>query len=220
MSSLIEYELNLFSGQTPTSVKSLPKLLELIDESVFEQIIDLCKQYFRQKQISNKSYLNLKNSIVSSNRLDANNFDLLINATLSLAINCLRVYKSIDSKVIENELINKIHLQTNYCQIFVNQLFADNRVVNHFYNNRQQLYRLRSIEWRIDVSIANSRLSRIMEPLIVFQFCLIIDNSIDCYKEERVVFESKLSNFHKLRFIVANLLKEFNQLEHKNLNKI
>ena len=35
---------------------------------------------------------------------------------------------------------NKIDLQTNYCQIFVNQLFADNRVVNHFSNYRQQLY--------------------------------------------------------------------------------
>lgn len=215
--SEMNYELNLFSGQTPVSVKSLSKCLQSIDESLFEEVIDLCKQYLTQKRISKQLYLKLKNSIVSSNGLDANDFDLMINGTLSLAMSCLRVYKSINREMIQNELIKGIHLQTNHCNIFINKLLTDNRVETTFCNSNRQLSRLKAIRWRIDVSISNSMLSRIMEPLIVFEL-IIINNTID-YNECRIVFECKSSLFHKLRFSTAQLLKEFHLLQQKSVLK-
>ena len=210
-------ELNLFFREIPQNVKQLSKLLQSMSESMFEEICVLCKHYLRQRNISKKSYLSLKQTLISSHVLDKTGVDVVLNGVLSLAISCHQMRHSFDSQSLEKELIQRINLSPNLAKIFVKQVLDKNQIQKSLCQRERLSYCLRSIRWRIDVSISNPFLSRIMEPLIIFEFDLIINNDINCdkYLEKTIVFEAKISEFHRFRFIVANLIKQLNQIQYQ-----
>ena len=69
---------------------------------------------------------------------------------------------------------------------------------------RPQYPSLKSVSWRVDVSISNSSLSRTLEPTILLQMHLSDGQTIS--------FEMSLNSFHLLRFNVAFVLKEIEDL--------
>ncbi|XP_054159881.1 uncharacterized protein LOC128958090 [Oppia nitens] len=210
-------DVNLFPIEIPASVKSLAKLLPSMDDSLLHQICVLCKQYLKDKCFDSKGYLSVKQTCLSNDLLDTKSFDVLVNAILMLAINCHNNYHFFDSHLIENYLIKSLNLNQKFVKLFLNDLFDDNIVGvdgKSFSVTRRQSYVLRSIRWRIDVSISNPMVSRIMEPLIVFELNVMLNNSSDkdLFVEKVVVFECKISEFHKLRFNIANVVNRLNQI--------
>lgn len=71
---------------------------------------------------------------------------------------------------------------------------------------------LKSINWRLDVSISTSSLSRSLEPSIFVE--MILSNG------QKVSFEMNLSAFHLLRFNVAIVLKEMEDLLNRQMFKL
>ncbi|XP_020910047.1 COMM domain-containing protein 5 [Exaiptasia diaphana] len=74
------------------------------------------------------------------------------------------------------------------------------------------LPKLDSLRWRVDVAISTSALNRVLEPSILMETQLS-NGSIQ-------TFEVPLSKFHQLRYNVAYVLKEMEDVEHKNILKI
>lgn len=75
-----------------------------------------------------------------------------------------------------------------------------------------QCTRLRTMSWRVDVSISTSSLSRTLEPFVIIELVL---------SDGRVIsFESPVNMFHLLRFNVALVLKEINDLLSKQFFKL
>ena len=85
-------------------------------------------------------------------------------------------------------------------------------IEHSLFKTRPQLASLKSLNWRIDVSISTSSLSRVLEPSIIIQMHLSND--------ERVSFELSLSSFHLLRFNVAMVLKEMDDLMSRQMFKL
>ena len=81
-----------------------------------------------------------------------------------------------------------------------------------FASKRSQCARMKSMNWRLDVSISTSSLSRTLEPFIIIELVLS-DNRI-------VSFETPVTTFHLLRFNVALVLKEINDLLNKPIFKL
>ncbi len=71
---------------------------------------------------------------------------------------------------------------------------------------------LKSFIWRLDVSISTSSLIRNLEPSIIVQMHLSDDR--------KVSFEMSLSSFHLLRFNVAFVLKEMEELLNRQIFKL
>jgi hypothetical protein len=68
------------------------------------------------------------------------------------------------------------------------------------------------MSWRVDVSISTSSLIRTLEPSILIELNLS-DGRI-------VLFETPLNVFHLLRFNIALVLKEMNDLLNKQIFKL
>ncbi|KAG9478440.1 hypothetical protein GDO78_013455 [Eleutherodactylus coqui] len=79
----------------------------------------------------------------------------------------------------------------------------------------KQGIRLPTVEdmrWRVDVAISSSSLSRALQPSILMQMKLS--------NGESHRFEVPVAKFQELRYNIALLLKEMNDLEKKNILKI
>ncbi|XP_072303159.1 COMM domain-containing protein 5 [Eucyclogobius newberryi] len=75
-----------------------------------------------------------------------------------------------------------------------------------------RLLRLELLRWRVDVTVSSGSLSRALQPSVVMQLKL----SDGSYKQ----FEVPVSKFQELRYNVALILKEMNDLEKRNILKI
>lgn len=78
--------------------------------------------------------------------------------------------------------------------------------------NRNHLPSLDSLRWRVDVAISTSALNRVLEPSVLMELKLS-DGKIH-------TFEVSLSKFHELRYNVAYVLKEMEDIEKKSILKI
>lgn len=78
--------------------------------------------------------------------------------------------------------------------------------------NRNHLPTLDSLRWRVDVAISTSALNRVLEPTVLMELKLS-DGKVH-------TFEVSLSKFHELRYNVAYVLKEMEEIEKKSILKI
>ena len=65
--------------------------------------------------------------------------------------------------------------------------------------------KLKSMKWRIDITLSTSSLSRVMQPYIMISM-ILSDGSVK-------TFEMSIEAFDKLRYNVAKVLKQMRQLE-------
>lgn len=193
------------SGETQPTATSMAKCLQSLLDSDFQQISDLCDHYLKHRFISKKSYLTLRQSVVSTHRLDAHSLDAVLSSALHLVIECQSGHKTMNS-----ELNQKHKIDSKSAAILMNKVLGQTYVDRSLTRVGNLALRLRSLRWRIDVCISNQMLSRIMEPSIVFEFVVIVNNSINRkeYLEKVIVFECKTSEFHRLRLNVAKLVKQ------------
>lgn len=75
-----------------------------------------------------------------------------------------------------------------------------------------------SLSWRVDVSISTSSLSRTLEPSVILSMRLSDDGDHD--SNRLVSFELSLASFHLLRFNVAIVLKEMDDLLNRQVFKL
>ena len=73
--------------------------------------------------------------------------------------------------------------------------------------NRVKLPGLSNFKWRVDVAISTSSLKRALKPSVLMQMTL--DNG------KIHTFEMPVEQFHKLRYNVAFVLKEIEDLEKR-----
>ncbi|XP_022086187.1 COMM domain-containing protein 5-like isoform X2 [Acanthaster planci] len=78
--------------------------------------------------------------------------------------------------------------------------------------NRSRLPTLDRLRWRLDVGISTSALNRVLEPTILMELTLS-NGSIHN-------LEVPVSKFHELRYSVAYVLKDMEELEKRSILKI
>eukprot|EP01112_Ceratiomyxa_fruticulosa_P009221 TRINITY_DN2401_c0_g1_i1.p1 TRINITY_DN2401_c0_g1~~TRINITY_DN2401_c0_g1_i1.p1 ORF type:complete len:210 (+),score=33.90 TRINITY_DN2401_c0_g1_i1:173-802(+) len=78
--------------------------------------------------------------------------------------------------------------------------------------NRLKFPTLTSLRWRVDVIISSSNLARVLTPLLTMQ---VTDSA-----GEIRTFELTIDRFHELRYNVAKVLKDMEELEQLQILKI
>ena len=78
--------------------------------------------------------------------------------------------------------------------------------------NKPAFPTLAQLRWRVDVAISTSSLSRVLRPTVLLQMTLS-DGTIH-------LFEMPISQFHELRYSVAAVLKDMENINQKSIFKI
>ncbi|XP_055950428.1 COMM domain-containing protein 5-like [Argiope bruennichi] len=202
-------ERTLFLGpRIPNYVKSLGKNLNNVKKPVFRQMIKLALLDFEGRGVNPEMYTAIKKATQ-----DTCNVDVVYGALYALLKCALNLPEASLKQDIFKEDLHELGIGEDYIEDLTNVVYGQRRtsIIANFNNIAPHLPKLKHFKWRIDVAISTSTLNRVLEPAIVME--------VQLSDGRRETFEVHPSQFHRLRFAVATLLKEMENLEMKSILK-
>ncbi|KAJ8015213.1 hypothetical protein DPEC_G00023800 [Dallia pectoralis] len=126
----------------------------------------------------------------------------------------LRIPMSSLKQEVFKEDLRELRIPEEFITDFSSLVFGSRRTTLEAVATQQgpQLPFVQDLRWRVDVAISTSSLARALQPSILMQMKLSDGNSHR--------FEVSVSKFQELRYNVALILKEMNDLEKRSILKI
>ncbi|XP_072451684.1 COMM domain-containing protein 5 isoform X2 [Chiloscyllium punctatum] len=179
-------------SRTPMEVDLMIKQLKDLDKEIFRKILKAVVNSLEGKD-SRESV----RSIVETEGLSEEQLSYILAGMYTLLGEALRLPQtSLKQEVFKGDLrdLRRSVLETAALQ------------------NRTRLPTLKDFSWRVDVAISSSSLTRALQPAILMQLKLSNGNVHR--------FEVPVSKFQEMRYNVALILKEMNDLEKRSILKI
>ncbi|XP_015924377.1 COMM domain-containing protein 5 [Parasteatoda tepidariorum] len=202
-------ERSLFLGpRIPNHTKSLNRLLQNINRNIFRQLLKLAVQDFEGKQVNPQRYLAIKDASDDNCEID------VIYGALLYLLKCALSFPGGTLKPdIFKEDLRELKITDDYIEDLSNVVYGSRCSANVDDSKCiiPRFSKLEILRWRVDVAISTSSLSRVLEPTLIMELKLI--------NGQKEIFEVTPSQFHRLRFAVAALLKEIECLEMRNVLK-
>ena len=198
-----------YGGRIPPEIRSLIKPLSKLDKQIFRKILQLIVNAMEGKDVEFSQLKELETSNVNEEMLSV--IYMGIYHLLKLAIRLPLV--SLKPEMFKDDLI-ELQIPEEYHSDLSSVVFGLRRphIDTYALESRPRLPRLESFKWRADVAISTSVLNRALEPTVLMEMSLSNGN---IHK-----FEVPTSKFHELRYNVAFVLKEMEDIEKRNILKI
>ncbi|XP_068703121.1 COMM domain-containing protein 5-like [Montipora capricornis] len=200
----------LFVGsRVPDEIKRMIPHLTSIDKALFRKILHVIVSVFEGKLPDDGLFQRLQSDAVTEDMLSS-----LYSGLYSLLRSALRLpLTSLKPEKFKADLV-ELRIPGELIPDLSSIVFGDRR--SSFdaasLSNRSHLPSLDSLRWRVDVAISTSALNRVLEPSVLME--LKLSNG------KVHTFEVPASKFHELRYNVAYVLKEMEDVEKKNILKI
>ncbi|MBN3300061.1 COMD5 protein, partial [Amia calva] len=152
--------------------------------------------------------------VCDSGALSEEQLRFIIAGMYALLREALRLPASSLKQEVFKEDLRDLRISEEFIVDFASVVFGNRRTALEAAAARQgpRLPGIEDFRWRVDVAISTSSLSRALQPSILMQMKLT--NGIPHR------FEVPVSKFQELRYNVALILKEMNDLEKRNVLKI
>lgn len=198
-----------YGGRIPPEIRSLIKPLSKLDKQTFRKILQLIVNAMEGKDVEFSQFKELETTNVNEEMLSV--IYMGIYHLLKLAIRLPLV--SLKPEMLKDDLI-ELQIPEEYHSDLSSVVFGSRRphIDTYALESRPRLPRLESFKWRSDVAISTSVLNRALEPTVLMEMSLSNGN---IHK-----FEVPTSKFHELRYNVAFVLKEMEDIEKRNILKI
>ncbi|XP_076878758.1 COMM domain-containing protein 5 [Brachyhypopomus gauderio] len=198
-----------FGATVPTEVQMMSKHLKDLDKELFRKILKVVVSAMEGEDCSGAMADTAQHS-----HLSEETFSHLVSGMYELLKEALRLPTSSLKQEGFKEDLRGLRISEEFIADFANVVFGNRRsaldaVVKH---QGPRLPSLEEFRWRVDVAISTSSLSRALQPSILMQMKLS-DGNVHR-------FEVPLSKFQELRYNVALILKEMNDLEKRSILKI
>mmetsp|Transcript_19155 Transcript_19155/g.28502 ORF Transcript_19155/g.28502 Transcript_19155/m.28502 type:complete len:238 (+) Transcript_19155:99-812(+) len=215
--------LDFLGPNVPKEITKMVSLLDKIKQNHFRSIIQFTINYLKGDQAtsSNTSPQTDTEQLAFQklfNALKADGYESLTGQTLTALFSGVFVlfaasYRSFlpvkNFQAALNELRIPAALATDLTRSY--QLTQE-PMQNSLESSRLDLPCLDEFKWRVDVTLSTSSLSRLAEPSLFMQMTLS-DGSIQ-------QFEMTTDSFHQLRYNVARVLKDMNDVEQAPILKL
>ncbi|XP_044161958.1 COMM domain-containing protein 5-like [Bufo gargarizans] len=194
-------------ARTPPEVEGMAKHLKDLDKDVFRKILKAVVGALEGKDSSESVKAIQETTLVSEELLS-----FVISGSYTLLRVAFRL-SALKQEVFKEDL-KELRIPDDFIEDYANIVYGNRRPLLEEAALKQSI-RLPTVEdmrWRVDVAISTSSLSRALQPSILMQMKLS--------NGESHRFEVPVAKFQELRYNVALLLKEMNDLEKKNILKI
>ncbi|XP_066496194.1 COMM domain-containing protein 5 [Tiliqua scincoides] len=189
-------------------------------EAMARSVRDLGKETFRKLlkvtvgALEGKDCKESVKMIAESTSLSDEQLAVLISGMYMLLREALRLPTSSFKQEVFKEDLKELRIPEDFIADFATVAFGNRRPVLEAIIQEQanKLPRIEDFRWRVDVAISTSSLARALQPSILMQLKLS-DGTAH-------LFEVPVSKFHELRYNVALILKEMNDLEKRSVLKI
>ena len=178
-----------------------------LEKNDWKNILNFVNQYLVEQNFSYDRF----DELVTGLSLTEEEMKGVVSAMITVAKSAFR-NPNMRQEHFEDDLRN-LKFPEACIGIFLKMLFGANRAIidASVVESRVSLPRFLTLKWRVDVTISNTLLQRALIPTILCELLL---------KNGRAnLFEMSLDKFHQLRFNVALVLKEMDELDlqHKAL---
>ncbi|KFQ25804.1 COMM domain-containing protein 5, partial [Mesitornis unicolor] len=150
--------------------------------------------------------------IAESSNLSEEQLAFLISGMYTLLREALRLPLSTFKQEVFKEDLKELRIPEDFIADFSSIVFGNRRPASEALIQRSRLPSVQDFKWRVDVAISTSSLARALQPSILMMLKLSDGTAHR--------FEVPVAKFQELRYNVALILKEINDLEKKSILKI
>jgi len=190
-------------------VKAMIRPLSKFDKNVFKKLLILIVSACEGKLIH---YSKFKELVTSE--LTEETISVIYTGLLRLLKCALRLPVGSLKQELFKEDLQELQIPADFHSDLASVIFGSRRehIDQVSLNTRPRLPQIENFKWRVDVGISTSVLNRVLEPTVLMEMTLT-DGNIR-------TFEVPVSKFHELRYNVAFVLKEMEDLEKRSILKI
>ncbi|XP_072040400.1 COMM domain-containing protein 5-like [Amphiura filiformis] len=201
----------LFVGtKVPTEVKLTAKLLRNVDKDTFRKFLKVAVSGIEGEDITEEIF----SKLASSSSLSSEAAGTVYSGICTLLKCALRLSQNSLKPEIFKADLKDLKIPADFIPDLASAVFGSRRQIieDAILDQGGRLPTLQRLKWRLDVAISTSALNRVLEPTILMETTLS-DGAVHN-------FEVPISKFHELRYNVAYVLKEMEDLEKRSILKI
>ncbi|XP_060741184.1 COMM domain-containing protein 5 [Tachysurus vachellii] len=206
---MAEHNVKLWGGRIPREVVNMAKHLKDLDKQLFRRILKAVVN-----ALDGKACSGCMADIIEDNLLSEDKLSDIVSGMYELLREALRVSpSSVKIESFEDDL-HDLRIFEEFIADISGIVFGHGRpsLDASGAKHGSTLPKLEKVRWRVDVAISTSSLSRALQPTVILQLTLS-DGILH-------QFEVPVSKFQELRYNVAHILKEMNDLEKRSVLKI
>lgn len=200
---------SFLGGRIPPEIESMSKSMKDLDQDTFRKLLKAVVAALEGKDSRDELKSVAENSAVPPEKLSH-----VIAAMYRLLSEALRIpTASLRPEAFKDDL-RDLKIPEQFISDFSSVVFGSRRSALEAAaaQGDPHLPSLQELKWRVDVAISTGSLSRALQPSVLMQLRLS-DGSVQ-------QFQVPVSKFQELRYNVALILKEMNDLEKRNILKI
>ncbi|XP_043913508.1 COMM domain-containing protein 5 isoform X1 [Protopterus annectens] len=207
--SYYEGRTTFLGARIPPEVEVMVKQMKKLDRDIFRRILKVVVSAL-EGQDCQESVKHLSENV----SLSEEQLSYILSGMYTLIREALRLPMSTFKPEVFKEDLRELSVPEDCITDFSSVVFGSRRSVLETAAGQQgtRLPCLEDFRWRVDVAVSTSSLARALQPSILMQMKLSDGNAHQ--------FEVPISKFQELRYNVALLLKEMNDLEKRNILKI
>ncbi|PWA23621.1 hypothetical protein CCH79_00005789 [Gambusia affinis] len=211
MSSSNVKDSSFLGGRIPPEIESMSKNLKDVDQELFRKLLKVVVS-----ALEGKDCREVMKSIAESSVIPQERLSHIIAGMHRVLSESIRIPASLlkqEASAFKEDL-RELRIPEDFITDFSSVVFGNRRAALEAASsqNDPHLPTLEEFKWRVDVSISTSSLARALQPSVLMQLKLS-DGSFQR-------FEVPVSKFQELRYNVALILKEMNDLEKRSILKI
>ncbi|KAK2176733.1 hypothetical protein NP493_643g01023 [Ridgeia piscesae] len=203
-------ERTLFVGpRIPDELKRMIKHMKKLDKATLRKCLQVIVAAFEGREIEPTVYRKLL-----TDSLDEETLAVIYTGLFRLLQLALRLPLSSLKQESFKEDLQELNIPDDFIPDITSVVFGSRRpaIDQSIVELRPRLPKLEGFKWRVDIGISTSVLHRTLQPTLMTQMTLG-DGKIH-------TFEMPVHKFQELRYSVASVLKEMEDLEKRNILKI
>ncbi|XP_037636996.1 COMM domain-containing protein 5 isoform X1 [Sebastes umbrosus] len=209
MSSSHTRDSSFLGGRIPPEIESMSKNLKDVDQELFRRILKAVVS-----ALEGKDCRDVMKSIAESSTIPQERLSHIVAGMYRVLSEAIRIPTSSLKQEAFREDLKELRIPEDFITDFSSVVFGNKRAALDASTSQKDphLPSLEDFKWRVDVAISTSSLARALQPSVLMQMKLS-DGSFQR-------FEVPVSKFQELRYNVALILKEMNDLEKRNILQI
>ncbi|XP_037636998.1 COMM domain-containing protein 5 isoform X2 [Sebastes umbrosus] len=187
----------------------MSKNLKDVDQELFRRILKAVVS-----ALEGKDCRDVMKSIAESSTIPQERLSHIVAGMYRVLSEAIRIPTSSLKQEAFREDLKELRIPEDFITDFSSVVFGNKRAALDASTSQKDphLPSLEDFKWRVDVAISTSSLARALQPSVLMQMKLS-DGSFQR-------FEVPVSKFQELRYNVALILKEMNDLEKRNILQI
>ncbi|KAM9849945.1 COMM domain-containing protein 5 [Aulostomus maculatus] len=200
---------SFLGGRIPPEIESMSRNLKDVDQETFRKLLKAVVSALEGRDCRGAMKALAESSVLPQERLG-----LIVAGMHRVLSEAVRVPTSLLKQEAFKEDLRELRIPEEFITDFSSVVFGTRRVALEAAtsDNDPHLPSVEEFRWRVDVAISSSSLARALQPSVLMQMKLS-DGSFHR-------FEVPVSRFQELRYNVALILKEMNDLEKRGILKI